>query len=175
METHRVQSLDIHFAAWSSGKIGHSYELRRHHVSRQPPSQGFLPLAHRDGPLANHKRDQAAIAVLQFDRPHDCGLHALALPKRRFDFSQLDAKTSDFDLAVHPAQKVEAAVLELHCTISTLIDAGVPPSARGSGRKQRLVKIGPIQVTEAHACSADVYLTFFPWARAGDGDREDEC
>ena len=120
----------------------------------QPPLQGLLPLA-QEGLLANDKRDQAAIAFFEFDRSHHRGLQPFASPECRFDLSQLHAKASYLDLVVRAAKKVEAPIREFDGKIAAL-----KKSAGGEriGKEARLVKIGPIEITESHAGSADVHL-----------------
>src|SRR6202453_4617719 len=189
MERHPVQSLAVHLAPGGGCEIRHLYKLTGYHVSRQSTAQQLLPLAHSGCPVADHKGDQAPVAGLQFNRPHYRGLYPLAFPEHRFNLPQLDAKASNFDLAVNPPQKVEATVLELHCTISTLIDPRVRTVSKGTGKEACPAKIGPIEGTETHACTTDVYLTFLSlrhrlevwiekvnadiWQRIADGDLRD--
>src|ERR1700733_3220594 len=118
----------------------------------QPESQRLLPLA-EETLIANHKRDQAAIALFQINGSHHRGLHPIASPERGIDLSQLDAKSAYLYLIVIAAQKVEAAVRELDGQVAAFEK---PAAGERIGKEACLVKIRPVEITESHAGSADV-------------------
>jgi len=56
---------------------------------------------------------QALVTGRIFTHGHGAFAHLGLLPQHRLDFSELDAESTDFDLAIHAPEKLDAAIRQI--------------------------------------------------------------
>ncbi|MMZ47055.1 hypothetical protein D1872_86860 [compost metagenome] len=151
------QSLAVDFAVAGQRDGLQSHQARRHHVRWQPGFQRCLYLL---DPQLGFSRDVSAqIFVSTLVRPvDDYGLtHTWHSLDRRFNLAQLNPVSPDFDLVVHPADKVHITVRhpprQIACAIQTF-PRYVRVRYEFLGGQVRTVQVPP-----CHASTANAQLT----------------
>ncbi|CRM15747.1 hypothetical protein [Pseudomonas sp. 58 R 12] len=146
------QRLAIQFAIRVQRHAFKENQVRRHHVVRQLFTQSRLQ-GFGVGLLADQIGHQLVVGS-----QHQGFTYAVLGQQQRFDFPQLDTKTTDFHLMVDPADVLDYTVSAVARQVTRAVQAltGFAERVRYKtlGRQQRPVQIG----TRQAAAAADVQL-----------------
>ena len=160
----RLERLAVDLAGRQARHLGHQFETRRDHISRQ-----FLRQARaqgmRIGPrLALGRQEGHQLFDAGQIAQHDGGrAHARLAIERRLDLAQLDAKAAHLHLVVAAAQALDLALLVDARQVAAAVHARIVLAARTRIGQELLGRqLGPPQVAARHARPGDAQLAHLP-------------
>src|SRR5215831_10072532 len=104
---------------------------------------------------------QPFVSWRYFSSDHRAGLHAGTLVEHFDDFRRLDSKTSDLDLLVHAAQKLDLPVGKAPSQIARPVEASFGIQAEWVVYERDRGQVRPVSIAARHACTPDTDFSSF--------------
>jgi hypothetical protein len=127
------QRLAIELAVGGEGKCIEPNECARHHVTRKRGLGMRAQNARVERCVGDDVSDDSLVAGHVFANDDGGGANEQMIRYRRFDFTELDSESADFDLMVESAEELDIAIGEVACAIAGLVKAtaeGLAPLER---------------------------------------------
>src|SRR6516225_2330497 len=142
------------------GQALHKDETSGEHIAWHPAFQEIAQFVNQRAParLGDDMRDELRFLSKVIPFEHDRGANFGVLCQDVLDFVELDPVPPNLDLLVDAAKELEHSVGPPESQISGPIESRTPTAGEGVGQKTSPGLCSVVEVTAAHADTADVKL-----------------